>query len=74
MVRSPALAVPAAQVEPEVLEVLASQHHLEEHLHHPCPAGYWKHRHSAVVSARSVTIADVYPNERMMSPISSGVR
>ena len=40
MVRSPALEVQAAQAEPEVLEVLASQHHLEEHLHHPCPAGY----------------------------------
>ena len=33
-------ALSAPQVEPEVLEVLASKHHLEEHLHHPCPAGY----------------------------------
>ena len=29
---------------------------------------------SAVVSLRNVTIAEVYPNERIISPISSGVR
>ena len=29
---------------------------------------------SAVVSARRVTIAEVYPNDRIISPISSGVR